>query len=112
MVADWNLEGSLDGENWAVLHEGRENDYISTSEFQSTERQAELNTVLDGAGVLGLEDRIAFVSSLYERHLRRTWDVRASVGPNAFYRFFRIRKVGNGCLHGSGLELFGDVFES
>jgi hypothetical protein len=70
-------------------------------------RFKELETALNDPQV-SEEERHAFLR--YEQP-SITSDALPSA-PTHSTVFFPIKKEGNGCLHGTGLELFGEVFES
>ena len=64
------------------------------------------------------EEKTQFCQEFAERELRHTWEITPP--SDIFYRYFRIIGSGNdyeraenssNCLHGVGLELYGDIHE-
>ena len=113
MNSDWVLAGSINGEQWDVLHEAQSESYIREPDetaLQAIRAKLGLPNEFEIDFVLDQRQR-EVLTNWAEEHCRRTWKV-PDPKSNAFYRFFRIQKVGRvGCLHGTSLELFGDVNE-
>lgn len=111
MQGDWNLEGSQDGDTWDTLHAARGDDRLCLSE------SSDIITKLDRCypATAGHPDRSEALLKLIEQDYRHTWELRPP--PVQFYRYFRIIGAGSendirdNCLHGEGIELFGDVWE-
>ena len=116
----WNFEGSQDGEQWEVLHEARNDENLHlTHEPWETKLPEIHNRVSE---MITHQDLVDWtperVSELFltvlETSYRYTWKLDPT--PTKFYRYFRIIAKDTGyrfvtCLHGEGLELFGDVSE-
>lgn len=107
-AADWDFEGSVDGLTWDTLFMYREDDNESRGEYFS--HQLVNKFVSENAG----EENKDIVTSWVERNHRETWSLNPL--PTVYYRYFRI--IGAGaieedcrCMHGLGLELYGDVHE-
>ena len=112
MQGDWNLEGSLDGTVWEVLHAARGDDRLCLSE--SSDIITRLDKSFPSASITD-QLRSEALLRLIEQDYRYTWELDPQ--PTNFYRYFRIIGAGSehdirdNCLHGEGLELFGDVYE-
>jgi hypothetical protein len=113
-MTDWNLEGSKDGKEWIVLHKARNDHHVALMD-ENLEQMwlSELHECTDN------EMKVKISQEFAERERRHAWQID---GPQSqtFFRFFRI--IGSGinyerhensynCLHGVGLELYGDVHE-
>lgn len=111
MTSDWVFAGSINGEQWDVLHEAKSESYIEQPDYQALQVVRERLGFGNGFQEVVTEAQRGVLTDWAERHCRRTWKVHDPMS-NAFYRFFRIQKVGdNGGLHGTSLEIFGDVNE-
>ncbi|CAB9499128.1 Pfam:K_tetra [Seminavis robusta] len=118
MDVDWNLEGSLDGINWDVLHASRNEDYLrlrgelanGKAAMQHVQRvffdELELHQV-------NHKEAMDVLVSFLEREQRHTWTLTPP--PPIFYRFFRLigaeEEGAGGCLHCEGIEIYGEVYE-
>jgi hypothetical protein len=110
----WNLEGSQDGSEWQVLHEAR-NDCHLLPPFPLTMRRLK-EDLIDSPHV-SEEEKTDILLSYVEKYHRHTWNISS----NIFYRYFRLIGCGannmpegadvNRCMHGVGIELYGDVHE-
>lgn len=111
MQGDWNLEGSMDEVTWDTLHAARGDDRLCLSE------SSDIITKFDRCfpTSTGVTDRSEALLRLIEQDYRHTWELRPP--PTQFYRYFRIIGAGSeddirdNCLHGEGIELFGDVYQ-
>jgi len=111
MQGDWNFEGSLDNLIWDVLHSARGDDRLCLSE------SSDIITKLDKAfpSTSNNQQRSEALLRLIEQDYRHTWELTPA--PEKFYKYFRIIGAGSvddirdNCLHGEGIELFGDVYE-
>lgn len=111
MQGDWNFEGSFDNTVWDVLHAARNDQHLCLSE------SSDIITKLDKSFPLSSSDeqRSGALLRLIEQDYRHTWELTPP--PTQFYRYFRIIGAGSendvrdNCLHGEGLELYGDVHE-
>ena len=113
MTSDWEFAGSIDGNQWDVLHEAKDESYID---------EPGEGTIQDMRERFGLDRQYrpniqlsAFqreqMTHWVETNCRRTWSIPNSQ-LNGFYSLFRIQKVEvHGCLHGTSFEIFGDVNE-
>jgi hypothetical protein len=111
MNGEWAFDASVDGHDWNTLHEADQSCYLTSvliDEFDSVRADMEDR---DDRRLTDFE-RIEFMTSHMEQKHRGTWPCLMDESET-FYRYFRIRKVGGGgCLHGTGLEIFGDVHEA
>lgn len=118
MDGDWNFEASVDGEHWECLHASRDESflrlrgelangkaamqYVQRVFFEELEQH-----------VVDQKEAMDVLVSFLEREQRHTWEITPP--PTQFYRYFRIIGAeevgGGGCLHGEGLELYGDIYE-
>ena len=117
MSGDWNLEASIDGKNWDVIHESR-----GRSPLFRGIREPECVKIWDKVEKYkGAERKDAVCNHLEQNH-RHTWKVVNTSGN--FYTHFRIKSIHieevgvwgteeyrETCLHGIGFELYGDVYE-
>jgi len=112
-MTDWNLEGSKDGDEWTILHEARNDQHIASTDPALKDKWS-----ADVAACNTIGEKVAVSHEFAERERRHAWQITPSF--DVFYRFFRI--IGSGsdyerdeeasnCLHGVGLELYGDVHE-
>lgn len=112
-MTDWNLEGSKDRSSWVVLHKARNDHQITVAD---NSLRARLSADFDRCKTD--EEKEAALLEFVERERRGTWHI--SPTSNEFYQYFRI--IGSGadyersetsstCLHGVGLELYGDIHE-
>ena len=114
MTGSWNLEGSNDGTQWDVLHEARNDDHLRLTETDD-KIDVQLAQTLEYYNDDVRTDALAadILLSMLEQDYRHTWELDPK--PEQFYRFFRIIGAGptddGECLHGEGLELFGDLHE-
>lgn len=114
MEGDWNFEASQDGENWDVLHASRgdNNLLMEHAQGQRTGAESFLQEAMQEY-VYSEEEALDAVVSFLELHHRHTWTLDPA--PEKFYRYFRVigaDEIGeNTCLHGDGLELYGEVNE-
>lgn len=114
LTGDWNLEGSNDGTKWELLHAARDDDHLRLTEADD-KIDVQLAQTLEYYNDEVRTDELAgdILLSMLEQDYRHTWAIKTQ--PKKFYRYFRI--IGAGpkddceCLHGEGLELYGDVFE-
>ena len=99
---DWNFEGSFDSENWDILKSYRRNKDLCRYWDEEEE------DFIDSLGEEELKSHDV-ATSFAERNYRETWVLEPA--PERFYRYYRIlgRGEGDECLHGCGLELFGDA---
>lgn len=139
MAGDWNFEGSNDGKEWDVLHQARDDDNLWLEEG-SDEIKTQLTKTLAFYNDHVQEDELSseILLTILEQDYRHTWVLDPP--PTKFYRYFRLigaskqlkkkkkksKKDGkeeeddesdsddedeSGCLHGEGLELFGNLYE-
>lgn len=125
MQGDWNFEGSHDGSIWDTLHSARNDKSLSLGNPGEVPLglTPKLEHVLPrDLPDYGLSDALlSVVLKTVEQDFRHTWEITPP--PSQFYRYFRIVGAGpttiapgelnqaGGCLHGEGIELFGDVYE-
>ncbi|CAB9501449.1 expressed unknown protein [Seminavis robusta] len=117
MQGDWNFEASQDGTVWDVLHAARGDARLCLSESSDIITKLEKSLPSPAAGLSEREQqqRSEALLRLIEQDYRHTWELAPVV--TQFYRYFRIIGAGSendirdNCLHGEGLELFGDVYE-
>lgn len=119
MAGDWNFEGSLDGNDWDVLHAARSDgnlDFSVHNDHDATKLSVKLGELYDTVENESEEEQCKAIVNMVETEFRHTWELTPP--PTKFYRYFRI--IGampldydgeNFCLHGEGIELFGDVYE-
>jgi hypothetical protein len=113
MAGDWNFEASKDGKTWDVLHEARSDRSLHLPEGPEEQLEKRLQFYSDHVR----SDQLAadLILSTLEQDHRHTWTLKPP--PTQFYRCFRIigagasPEDGDCCLHGEGLELYGDVYE-
>lgn len=131
----WDFEASLDGITWDTLHQARDDRHARNPTIDQR-RQLEkrlrdsygirLNEV-DGGDILTRECHL-----FAEKELRGTWALEPV--PSKFYQYFQFIGIGDdafdalnkqyvvddlendeacpqGCMHGVGLEIFGDIQE-
>jgi len=115
MEGDWNFEASHDGVTWDILHASRGDNNLLLSDH-APGRRTSAETFLQEAMqafVYSEEEALDAVISFLELHCRHTWTLDPP--PDQFYRFFRIMGASelgtDSCLHGDGLELYGEVYE-
>lgn len=119
MAGDWNLEASKDGETWDVLHASRNDNNLLFDHAPGRRTSAEsfLQEVMQEY-VYSEKEALDAVVSFLEQHCRHTW--RLDPQPTEFYQHFRIIGASephttapgvDTCLHGDGLELYGEVYE-
>jgi hypothetical protein len=114
MEGDWNFEASEDGEIWDVLHASRgdNNLLMEHAQGQRTGAESFLQEAMQEY-VYTEDEALDAVISFLEMHHRHTW--KLDPPPDKFYRYFRVigaDEIGeNTCLHGDGLELYGEVYE-
>jgi hypothetical protein len=131
MQGDWNFEASADGVQWDILHAARNDKNL----FVPSEDRIK-HAVALSLSELSTEKRTDERASdvllgILEQDYRYTWQLEPA--PTQFYQYFRIigaseeghhhEQGDHGgeetasedefgtCLHGEGLELFGDVCE-
>ena len=116
MAGDWNLEASIDGKNWDVLHESRGRSPL----YGGIIKNNELGVLWDRVKHFNGDARRDVICEYMEENHRHTWKVNNNAGK--IYTQFRflsieipfnyhndiVRKV---CLHGIGFEVYGDVYE-
>ena len=119
-MSDWNFEASVDGVSWDILHEARKDRHLLKPSKE------EYKQIVDAD-----DDELVSIAEECHRH---TWEVDAS----SYYKHFRFVILTRGqreslygrnvdgpgvlgpdgrilfseCLHGVGLELYGDVESS
>lgn len=119
LAGDWNLEASVDGkkedDGWDVLHQAR-NDTSLKMEEGNDELKAQLTKTLAfyNDHVQGDNLSAEVLLTILEQDYRHTWTLDPP--PTKFYRHFRLigaspKKGDDLCLHGEGLEIYGDVYE-
>jgi BTB/POZ domain len=115
LAGDWNLEASVDGKtedgSWDVLHQAR-NDTSLKMDEGNDEIKAQLTKTLAFYQNDDLSAEILL--TILEQDYRHTWTLDPP--PTKFYRHFRLvgaspQKGDDLCLHGEGLEIYGDVYE-
>lgn len=116
MEGDWNFEASHDGQHWEVLHASRGDDHLCMGHDIIHGQRTGAETFLQEAMqeyVYSEDEALDAVISFLELHHRHTWELNPP--PEQFYRFFRMigaDDIGeNTCLHGDGLELYGEIYE-
>jgi hypothetical protein len=110
-ASDWNFEGSNDGSTWLPLHQARGDQHLVQPPGAEIRSLTELCVDEDFSERKTSEMLLTYV----ERKHRHTW----SIVSTEFYRYFRFIGLGpeanieghGYCVHGVGLELFGDVHE-
>lgn len=117
LQGSWNLEASMDGENWVILHRGTNDDGNKVSQRRRNERiNAGEYDALGGLlyGIDGEEERKNEYNHYMERNYRHIW--KLDNFSREFFRYFRM--IGTGppderrCLHAIGLEIYGSVYEN
>lgn len=114
LAGDWNLEASNDGETWTVVHAARdENELYLEEGNDEIKRQLTKTLSFYNDHVQGNELSAEVLLQILEQDFRHSWKVDCK----EFYRYFRFIGASDPdgedeCLHGEGLELFGDVFEA
>ena len=112
---NWNLEASIDGKSWDVIHEARGRSPLYSG-IRDDGRQQLWDTVKEYKG----EERRDAICDYMEENHRHTW--RVNNAARNFYTHFRFVTVealhevegddeSNDCLHGIGFELYGDICE-
>jgi hypothetical protein len=112
-MSDWNFEGSNDGSTWLPLHEARGDQHLVQPTSEEIRRLTEL--FVGEAFIASERETSEMLLTYVERKHRHTW----SIVSTEFYRYFRFIGLDPGlhiegreqCMHGVGLELFGDVHE-
>lgn len=106
-VTDWNLEGSVDGSNWDVLHAARDQKVFR----DPSSEEISLLTNFRGQDTPQKREFEAFLLAHVERHHRHYFRIENE--NTTYYRYIRFTscKVSSSCLHGVGLELYGNVQE-
>ena len=116
MAGYWNLEASIDGKNWDVIHEARGKSRL----YEGINRNNERSMLWDTVKHLKGDTRRDVICEYMEQNHRHTWKVVNTAGK--IYTQFRflsievpynyhdviVRKI---CLHGIGFEVYGDVYE-
>jgi hypothetical protein len=121
MQGDWNFEASQDGSVWDILHAARGDDRLSLSESSDIITKLDKSFPPSSSTSVALSEKEQHQRSeallrLIEQDYRATWEL-SSPHVTEFYRYFRIIGAGSendirdNCLHGEGLELFGDIYE-
>jgi len=118
----WNLEASIDGKNWDVIHEARGKSRL----YEGINRNNERSMLWDTVKHLKGDARRDVICEYMEQNYRHTWKVVNTSGKiYTHFRFMsvtvpynvevglykgddRVRKI---CLHGIGFEVYGDVYE-
>ena len=124
MSGDWNLEASVDGKNWDVIHEARGRQPKLFGGLEQNEDESFMG-IWNMALSCETESRMEAVCDYMEENHRQTWRVNNNNTSN-FYTHFRFLSIeipeeegeweveGNEryrCLHGVSFELYGDVCE-
>ena len=109
MMQKWRFEASVDRETWEVLHRGVDHMLEGPSEatakfvIQIIQRECETS----------LTETNEILADLVEGECRRTFQLEPA--PDGFFKYFRfvsdVEPPEHGCLHGVGLELYGQVSE-
>ncbi|KAL7538542.1 hypothetical protein ACHAXR_009629 [Thalassiosira sp. AJA248-18] len=116
LQGNWNFEASPDGENWILLHAGRDDDGHKVSYKRACERRR-CGETEKLRGLLSRGDEVERQETFcdyMERNYRHIWELDNSSGH--FFRYFRMigadtaDEIGR-CLHAIGLEIYGDVQE-
>ena len=125
MAGDWNLEASVDGRTWDVIHESRGRQ----PKVYNGVREAKRSELWETVKSCNRVDRIDAVCDYMEENHRHTWRVDNS--SDKFYSYFRFISIEipegevderadeedevnyyrNACLHGIGFEVYGSVHE-
>ncbi|CAB9500384.1 expressed unknown protein [Seminavis robusta] len=122
MQGDWNFEASQDNQEWEVLHAARNDRRLFVPSEDYIKRAVGL-TLLEVSKENRTDERASdILLGVLEQDFRHTWEITPA--PSKFYRYFRIIGAstsdydGNvsedeegSCLHGEGLELYGEVYE-
>lgn len=112
-MTDWNFEGSTDGIEWTLLHEARNDRHLAAL---SSDLQMRWQEDMDACS--STEEAVVATQEFVERELRHTWEITSR--SDVFHRYFRITGSGTNyertqdsytCLHGVGLELYGDIHD-
>jgi len=126
MAGDWNLEASVDGKTWDVIHEarGRQAKVYSAGYTDQTDLEEFRKIWTVDLRRKGKEFIKEAVCDYMEENHRQTWQVNNTSGK--FYTHFRFVSVEvpfteeeeereenqrDRCLHGVSFELYGDVCE-
>jgi len=115
-MTDWKLEASTDRVEWTVLHEAHN---VKAMKGPSEAQLDALRALIDSQEDLSENERAEILLDCAERDHRCTFLIRNNEESPTFYRYVRIIGPGpanlspeaSSCLHGVGLELYGDVHE-
>lgn len=115
-MTDWNFEASEDGTTWHVLHTARDEDVSppSSEEIEELTRETSFEEGYDEADVPKEKEVSEFLLSYVERKHRHLFRIdHSDETEGVFYRYFRFigDEESTSCLHGVGLELYGNVHE-
>lgn len=112
-MTDWNLEGSTDGKEWQVLHKARGQNVSppSSDEIEELTRETTFGEGYDEEDIPDKEELAEFLLSYVERKHRHWFPIEQE--NTVFYRYIRFTgcEESSSCLHGVGLELYGNVHE-
>ena len=115
MSGDWDLAGSMDGKNWIVLLRARGKNHLYGGIDNDNDEPLKIRDHV--RQFQGFEARKEAVCDYLEQNHRHTWKLDS---PSAdFFTHFRITSVAtyrsdvreHFCLHGVGLEIWGEVRE-
>jgi hypothetical protein len=117
-MTDWNFEASNDGNEWQVLHAARDEHVLPPSSQEIEELTRETSFVDEDYAKEDIprnEEIHEFLLSYVERKHRHFFEIehKDEETEGDFYRYFRFTGVeeSTSCLHGVGLELYGNVHE-
>ena len=122
MDGNFNFEGSSDGENWVVLHEGRKSEghNLTYERIQSRSKREQdwFQEIMQGNNAFTpIMNWPEVYCDYMERHYRHVWEVNVPTVPGQFFRYFRVigadphGEDGGGCMHCIGLEIYGKVYQ-
>lgn len=104
----WRFEGSNDGTKWDLLHEARGDKQIKGPSIEEKRKVYQAWTTSNE------ETRVEALLDYTEQNHRGLWKMDRC----EFYQYFRFIGFGDddddvpfACMHGTGLELYGDIHE-
>ena len=90
-MTDWNLEGSIDGEEWQVLHKARDQNVSppSSDEIEELKRETNFGDGYDEEDIPDNEELAEFLLSYVERRHRHWFRIEQENAD--FYRYINAR---------------------
>lgn len=115
-MTDWNFEASVDGNEWEMLHAARDENISppSSQEMEELTRETLFEDDYEQEDIPKEAELSEFLLSYVERKHRHFFEIdHNDETEGVFYRYFRFTGVeeSTSCLHGVGLELYGNVHE-